>query len=124
MNTRMYDLYRQIAHAYRVLAKKPLFWAIATTTLAVGIGASTAVFTLLDSVVFRALPVREPAGLVQIATVDAQGRAGYIASTTMELIERAGIFEGLCGFLTPQSTVDIAGRVGPMAALALSGECF
>jgi predicted permease len=118
------NLYREIAHACRALVKMPLYTVLATITLAVGIGASTAVFTLINSLVFRPLPVREPGRLVQIATLDPQGRGGYIASTALELIEREGIFEGVCAFLTPQSTLDVDGRVGPAAALALSGDCF
>lgn len=121
---RLDDMRREIARACRALVRKPLHSALAITTLAVGIGASTAVFTLLNSVVFRPLPVREPGRLVQIATLDAQGRVGYVASTALDLMEREKIFEGVCAFLTPQSTLDIDGRVGPAAALALSGNCF
>jgi predicted permease len=62
--------------------------------------------------------------LVQLTAVDAQNRSGYLSSTAIDLIDQAGIFEGVCGFLTPQSTIEIGGEVRPIAALAVSGRCF
>ncbi|HUB77585.1 MAG TPA: ABC transporter permease [Bryobacteraceae bacterium] len=58
------NLARDLRFGARVLRKTPGFTAIAVLSLAIGIGANTAVFTLLDTVLLRMLPVRNPEQLV------------------------------------------------------------
>jgi predicted permease len=54
------NLLHDIRFGIRALAKSPGFTAIALLSLALGIGANTAIFTLLNAIMFRALPVRDP----------------------------------------------------------------
>ena len=57
---------RDVKYGARQLRRNPLFTTVAIATLAIGIGANTAVFTLLDQLVLRLLPVKDPSRLVMI----------------------------------------------------------
>jgi putative ABC transport system permease protein len=60
----MANMVGDLRYAARVLTKNPVFTAVAVLTLALGIGANTAIFTLLDQILLRLLPVKEPQQLV------------------------------------------------------------
>jgi predicted permease len=57
-------MYHDLRFALRTLRKSPLFTAVAVLSLALGIGANTAIFTLLDQILLRLLPVKDPQQLV------------------------------------------------------------
>jgi len=57
---------RDIHYAFRLMRKSPGFTAVAVLTLALGIGANTAIFTMMNGLMLHALPVRDPGQLVEI----------------------------------------------------------
>src|SRR5215471_10360457 len=59
------DFLRDSRHGIRLLRRSPLFTAAAIVSLALGIGANTAIFSLIDAVILRMMPVHEPEQLVQ-----------------------------------------------------------
>ena len=92
-------LAQDLRYALRTMRKNPGFSAAAILSLALGIGANTAIFSLIDALLVRSLPVRNPTELVQVMLVE-QGRPGnsFGYPTIGALAARTDIFAGLCGF--------------------------
>jgi len=66
---------QNLHYALRFLGKQPLFTAIVIVTFALGIGANTAVFSVLNAVLLRPLPFKEPQNLVALGEFDTRGKA-------------------------------------------------
>src|SRR5262245_51441724 len=58
------EMFQDLRYGARMLLKSKMFTLVAVLSLALGIGANTAIFSLLDAVLLRSLPVREPEKLV------------------------------------------------------------
>jgi predicted permease len=72
--TMVRDLLQDVRHGARRLLRSPASTAVVVTTLALGIGANAAIFTLINAVLLRPLPVREPGRLVLFTEGNRQGR--------------------------------------------------
>ena len=118
---------RAFSIAVRQLCRRPGFAVAAIASLALGVGANTAMFTLADALLFRPLPVSEPQRLVRIDNVEAgdvtQTPRGVVGALVTD-IRDARLFAGVCAFLTPLSTIEIDGRLLSVSAVVASGDCF
>src|SRR3954449_698122 len=94
----MHSLFRDVRHGLRRVIAAPGFTAIAILTLALGIGANVAIFTVVNAVLIRPLPFPDPDHLVRIAA-DARATNGRNIGISQpeldDLRNRAGVFEGV-----------------------------
>ena len=87
-------LLQDVRYAIRALRSGPGFAAVAILSLALGIGANTAIFSLIDAVILKALPVRHPEELVQVM-MGAQSYTGFPNPTWEHLRDRQDVFSGI-----------------------------
>src|SRR5689334_1358996 len=71
-------LFKDLQYAVRGILKRPVFTAIAIFTLGLGIGASTAIFSVVNSVMLRRLPYPNADRIVAIQEIDREGRQGQV----------------------------------------------
>ena len=90
------DLWQDLRYGVRTLKRKPGFTLIAVVTLALGIGANTAIFSVVNGVLLKSLPFPEPERLVALSETDESGRVIAVAYPDY-LDWRAGpaVFENL-----------------------------
>jgi len=88
--------WRDLRFAARTLAKSRGFLAVAVFCLALGIGANSTMFSLVDAIWMRPLPVRDPAGLVYLNTSTSRGGLGPLSyAEFLDYRKQAGSFSGL-----------------------------
>ena len=111
-------LLKDTGYALRLLRKRPAWSAACLLTVALGIGASTALFAVVDGVVLRPLPLPDPATLVRIYdTNPAKGieRAGVTSGNLQDWRRRTRSFRGIAGHYTMGRTLTARRRVGGRA---------
>ena len=121
----MDTLIKDIRIGIRSLLKRPGFTLIAILTLALGIGASTAIFSVVDGVLLRALPYPHAEQIVQLREVSPRGaRMAFAEPNFLDLRTRSHSFSGLAQYSGSLTTV--TGGSEPVRALtyAVSAEFF
>ncbi len=83
--TAVESFWQDLRYSVRMLIKSPVFTVVAVISLALGIGANTAIFSLIDVVVLRSLPVDDPGQLVLFGDGRAAGSTGDLPDGTSRL---------------------------------------
>jgi putative ABC transport system permease protein len=96
------EIARDVRYAVRMFVKNPGFTVAIVLTLALGIGANTAIFSLIDALMLRWLPVANPQELVQVSFRTSENSGGVEDSFSYPIVralsERTDVFAGVTGF--------------------------
>src|SRR6266478_3347553 len=122
----MYSLVRDIRYGFRNFLKRPGFTAIAVVTLALGIGANTAIFSLVNTVLLRPLPVPHPEQLIEVYGTLHNG-ADYTIQSYLnykDYRDRNDVFSGLIAYRFAPMSVSHEGRNERVWGYLVSGNYF
>ena len=119
-------IYQDLRYALRMLRKNPGFACVVIATLALGIGANAAIFSLTDKVLLQLLPVTNPDQLVVLSTSDP--RAGSVSSFSypmyQDLRDRNDVFSGILARGGAQMNISYADQTERVGAELVSGNYF
>jgi predicted permease len=128
----METLLQDLKYAIRTLSRSLGFTAVAVLSLALGIGANTAIFTLTNAVFLHPLPVEEPSRVLEAFTVDHATvvAAPNIARTPMswknflDFRDQNNVFSGMAAFFSTPVTLTGQGEPKPQPATLVSANYF
>ena len=121
------DLGQDIRYRLRMLRKNPGFTTVIGLTLALGIGANTAIFSIFDAFLLRMLPVKDPERLVLVSRPDKihGGRNAFRYSAFEHLRDRNSVLSGIFGITMPERTAaTIDGQGELVQAQIVSGDYY
>jgi putative ABC transport system permease protein len=114
-------LIQDLRYAVRALRSTPGFTAVAILSLALGIGANTAIFSLIDSLLLKPLPVSHPEELLQFTRGTARGFTNPIWE---QVRDRQDVFSGIFAYGRGQFNVAAGGEVHYADSNYVSGQFF
>src|SRR5262249_40099313 len=119
------DLGADVRYALRTLRRSPVFAAVAVLSLALGIGANTAIFSVINAVMLRQLPVTEPGRLMLISRLNERGRPLWLPFPLFErLRDTLQSTSGVTALATARETAVIDGDDELVQADLVSGNYF
>jgi predicted permease len=123
----MNHLWQDVRYGWRMLARQPAFTVVAVLTLALGIGASTAIFSVVNGVLLRPLPFRDPSRLVilQVAARKIQPQPFPVSAPDIDDFRRlTRSFEDLSGFSNQSMNLTRGGAAEQVMAARTGAGVF
>jgi predicted permease len=117
------DVLQDVRYAIRALRSSPGFSAIAILSLALGIGANTAIFSLINAVILKTLPVNHPEQLIQLVMKNENGTT-FTNPIWEQVRDRQDVFSGAFAYSPIQLNLAGGGEVRNASASWVSGDFF
>ena len=121
------SLWQDLRYAVRILGKSPGFTAVAVLTLALGIGANAAIFSVVNAVLIRPLPYASPGQLVDVSEANPQAGlsgGGVSYPAFLELRDHSRVFTSVAGLAGHALTLTGRGEPADVSTLAVTPEFF
>jgi predicted permease len=115
------DLLQDLRYAFRTLGKRPAFLMTAVLSLALGIGANTVVFGVVNALLLHPLDVPEPE---RIVAVNGTGGPGHSFPNYRDIRERNTVFEGLYAYRIAPLSLHAGGAAQRVWGLIVTGSYF
>jgi predicted permease len=122
----MGTLWQDVRFGFRILFKSPAFTIVAALSLALGIGANTAVFSIINAALLKPLPVEEPESLVSLFTTDAKN-PGNLPTSHLNYVDyrdQNQVFSSLLAYTFAQVSLTKGETPEPVFGLVVSGNYF
>ena len=114
---------QDLRYAVRSLCRSPGFTAVSILTLAAGIGANTAIFTIVDRWVLRPLPYHGAGNLISISTIEPKRGLGSTAAADLyDWRANAKGFDVICGWNLPSFTLNAGGEPEQVLGMQANAE--
>lgn len=120
------SLVEDIRYGGRLIRRSPGFAAVIIATLAVGIGANTAIFSILNALLLRDLPVWRPDRLVEVSAIYRNGaKVPFSFPMFQELQRNQRLFSNLFGWSAPlETTLELGGKFFPCTVRGVTGDFY
>jgi predicted permease len=119
------EMFQDLRYGARMLLKSKAFTVAAVLSLTLGIGANTAIFSVIDAVMLRTLPVERPERLAEFSRLNPQGGGESFTYPQFEQFrERNHVFANVFGFAYRQPRVNIGGHEEPALVQLVTGQYF
>src|SRR5262249_7873233 len=130
MEEKMETLFQDIRYGIRMLAKSPAFAIVAILSLALGVGANTTIFTLVNAVFFKPMPVAEPSQLMAVFGTDEKNTGNFLDFMPVsypnfcDYRDQNHVFSGTASFTGVGMSLSGTGEPEQIGGMMVTGNYF